>query len=292
MERAGCHAVFQGADGYPKALDDVGDAPDVLFVRGTLPEAPAVAVVGTRRCTSYGRRLASAFGGAVAAAGWPLVSGLARGIDGAAHRGTVEAGGVGVAVLGSGSDVVYPRDHRDLHDALIATGGAVVTEYPPGTRPHGWRFPPRNRIISGLAGAVVVVEAGIAGGAPITANRAGEQGRVLFAVPGDVDRPASVGCNLLIRDGAVPVLGPDDLVEGLSIVLGRPPLGTREPTAADRPADVDGRVLAAAAAASSPDDIAERLRLPITDVLAAVARLELDGLAVMRGGRVEPARRG
>ena len=289
MDRAGCRAVMRGDAEYPTALDDLGDPPDVLFVRGTLPDSVGVAVVGTRKYTSYGRRLAFGFGAAIATAGWPLVSGLARGIDGAAHRGMIDAGGIGVAVLGSGSDVVYPPDHRDIHDALLASGGAVISEYPPGTAPNGWRFPPRNRIISGLSAAVVVVEAAITGGALVTASRAGEQGRVLFAVPGDVDRPASVGCNLLIRDGAIPILGADDLVEGLSLVLGPPSAPVDRPGFAPLEG-VDGDVLRAASPAASPDDIAARLALPIVEVLAAIGRLEIGGHAVVRAGLVEPVR--
>ncbi|HSM00950.1 MAG TPA: DNA-processing protein DprA [Acidimicrobiia bacterium] len=287
MDRAGCRAIVRGDADYPEVLGDLGDPPEVLFVRGNLPQAPGVAVIGTRRCTAYGRRLASRFGAAIAAAGWPLVSGLARGIDGAAHRGTIEAGGIGVVVLGSGSDVIYPRDHRDVHDALLATGGAAISEYPPGTTPNGWRFPPRNRIISGLSAAVVVVEAAVTGGALITATRAGEQGRVLFAVPGDVDRPASVGCNLLIRDGAVPVLGPEDLIEALSLVLG-PPSAPPVRSMAASPDGVDGDVLQAADRSASPDDIAARLGIPIHEVLAAIGRLEIGGHAVVRGGFLEP----
>jgi DNA processing protein len=287
MSRAQCHAVLRGDPGFPGMLSDLGDPPDVLFVRGELPEGPAVAVVGTRRCTRYGLRLATSFGVAVARAGWPLVSGLARGVDGAAHRGTLEAGGVGVAVLGSGPDVIYPSDHRDLHDSLLASGGATISEYPPGTRPHGWRFPPRNRIISGLAAAVVVVEAGVTGGALVTAGYAGDQGRALFAVPGDVDREASVGCNLLIRDGAIPVLGPEDLIEGVSLILG-PPAKPVEEAAVTAPAGRDGEILAAAVPPASPDDISARLGIPVGDVLAAVARLELEGRVTVRGGLVEP----
>jgi DNA processing protein len=284
MERAGCRAVLHGAPGYPAALEDLGDPPDVLFVRGTLPPLPAVAVVGTRRCTSYGRRLASAFGREVAGAGWVLVSGLARGIDGAAHRGTIDRGGVGVAVLGSGSDVVYPADHRHLHDTLIESGGAAVTEYPPGTRPNGWRFPPRNRIISGLSSAVVVVEAGVTGGALITALRAAEQGRAVFAVPGDVDRQASVGCNLLIRDGAIPVLGPQDHIEGLSLLLGPPTPAPAPPRAPGLPAGVDGDILAATRSPIAIDDLIATLGLTAPTVLAAVARLELDRRLTRRDG--------
>ena len=218
----GAHPLFRGDGLYPEPLDGIPEPPDVLFVRGTMPDGPAVAVVGTRRCTAYGRRLATEYGEAIAAAGWVLVSGLARGVDGAAHTGTVNGGGPGVAVLGCGIDVPYPPEHRALGERLVAAGGAVITEYPPGAAPEPWRFPPRNRIISGLSSALVVVEAGVTGGALITAGYALTHGIPVFAVPGDVRRESSRGCNLLIRDGAHPVLDPDDLVEELSLVLGPP----------------------------------------------------------------------
>ena len=218
----GITTVLRGAPGYPERLADLPDAPDLLFVRGTIPDLPTVAVVGTRRCTAYGRALAREYGQVVAEAGWCLVSGLARGIDGAAHEGTVTMGGAGVAVLGSGLDVLYPAEHRGLADDLVRSGGAVVSEYPPGTIPEPWRFPPRNRIISGMADALVVVEAAVKGGALITAGCALTHGRPVFAVPGDVRRATSEGCNLLIRDGAHPVLGPEDLIDELTFVLGLP----------------------------------------------------------------------
>jgi DNA processing protein len=129
---------------YPECLAALPDAPALLYVLGSIPQSPSVAVVGTRKCTAYGRRLAAAYGTAIAAAGWVLISGLARGIDGAAHRGTVESDGRGVAVLGCGLDVSYPREHAGLADRLVEAGGAVVTEYPPGTPPEAWRFPPRK----------------------------------------------------------------------------------------------------------------------------------------------------
>ena len=278
----GVTPVLRGGAGYPPEMAELPDAADVLFVRGELPESAAVAVVGTRRCSGYGRDLARAIGHAVACAGWVLVSGLARGIDGAAHRGTVAAGGTGVAVLGSGPDVWYPRDHRGLGEELIALGGAVVTEYPPGTVPEPWRFPPRNRIISGLAAAVVVVEAGRTGGALITAGTALEHGRTVFAVPGDVDRESSVGCNLLIRDGAHPVLGPDDLIEELSLVLG-PPAATTP-----RPGD-EGEIAALVGPSGRTVDwLAEALDRPVPEILAQVARLEAEG-SLRRSGEVVTA---
>jgi len=220
LARLGARLVLREDPGYPERLRSLPDAPPGLFVRGTLPTAPTFAVVGTRRCTAYGREIARSYGEAVAAAGWVLASGLARGIDGAAHRGTVSGAGRGVAVLGCGIDVRYPREHAGLAAALLDHGGGVVTEYPPGTAPEGWRFPPRNRIIAGMAIAVVVVEAGITGGALVTAGRALEYGIPVFAVPGDVDRASSRGCNLLIRDGAHPVLDAEDLVAELGLLLG------------------------------------------------------------------------
>ncbi len=217
---AGAGVAFDVAANAPWATSfgHVADPPLWLFREGVLPTERRIAIVGTRRCTEYGRRLAFEFGAACVGAGWVVVSGLARGIDGAAHRGAVAAGGRTVAVLGCGSDVSYPRQHASLRSDLLATGGSVVTEYPPGASPLAWRFPPRNRIISGLSTAVVVVESAATGGSLSTAARAVAQNRTVFAVPGDVDRTASVGCNLLIRDGAIPALGADDLVEALSVV--------------------------------------------------------------------------
>ena len=194
---------------------------------------------------------------------------------------TVDAGGRGVAVLGSGSNVVYPAEHRDLHRALLEGGGAVATEYPPGTPPQPWRFPPRNRIIAGLSAATVVVEAAVTGGALITAGLSADQGKPVLAVPGDVDRSASEGCNLLIRDGAIPVLGPDDLIEELSLILGPPAAASRRATDTD---SGDSAVLGAMGAAGAlVEEVVEATGLPAPEVLAAVARLEAVG-AVRRSG--------
>ncbi|MEA3511042.1 MAG: DNA-processing protein DprA [Actinomycetota bacterium] len=220
LNALGIDAVFRNSLAYPDHLDLFEDAPDVLFVRGALPLVPGVGIVGTRKCTAYGLELAEAYGRAVAETGWLVMSGLARGIDGAAHRGMVSIGGVGVAVLGCGIDVTYPREHRRLGEQILEAGGAIVSEYPPGSRPDAWRFPPRNRIIAGLSAAVVVVEAARTGGALITAVKAAEYGIPVFAMPGDVDRRTSEGTNRLIRDGAFPVLDPDDLIEELDLVYG------------------------------------------------------------------------
>ncbi len=280
LDRLGVALVARGRAGYPAWLAQLPDGPDLLFCRGTLPAGPAVAVVGTRAATRYGRSLARTMGAGLARRGYVVVSGLARGIDGAAHRGVVDAGGVGVAVLGSGPDVWYPAEHRSLGEQLIGAGGAVVTEYPPGTPPEPWRFPPRNRIISGLAAVVVIVEARVEGGALITARRALDQGREVFAVPGDVDRVSSEGCNRLIRDGALPVLGADDLLEAVDLVLPAP-VAPPPTSGSDRPLlEILGDT------GQTLDDLAERMALPIGEVTAAVARLEVAGRVRIEGGWV------
>jgi DNA processing protein len=273
---------MRGDPAYPEHLALLPDAPDVLFVKGELPADPGVAVVGTRKSTAYGRGLARAYGRAIAAAGWSLVSGLARGIDGEAHRGTVAGDGVGVAVLGSGIDVWYPVEHRSLGEELLAGGGAIVSEYPPGSPPEAWRFPPRNRIISGVSGAVVVVEAGETGGALITAARAVDQGRMVLAVPGDIDRRTSRGTNLLIRDGAIPVFEPGDLIEAVSLILGPPPRKTAAHDAGGGLAAMIGP------AGITLEELVAASDLPASEVLAGIGRLEAGGVVEQRAGRFHP----
>lgn len=268
----------RGGSGYPEILETIEDSPKALWIRGEVAGPPAVAIVGTRRATRYGLNLARRMGQAVAGAGWPVVSGLARGVDGAAHRGCLDASGVGVAVLGSGIDVWYPREHRDLGESLIASGGAVISEYPPGTRPEPWRFPARNRIISGLSAAVVVVEAAEKGGALITARLAAEQGREVFAVPGDVDRRTSTGTNLLIRDGAVPVLGSEDLIEALSLVLGPPPGAI-----SGRETDLE---LAVPGGAASVEEVVEANGGDVAMVLSTLGRMEAEGKVKLEADQV------
>jgi DNA processing protein len=258
-------------EGYPAGLFDL-ESPPTLYVLGETTTAPAVAVVGTRKSTRYGMTLAEAFGRALADAGWTTVSGLARGIDAAAHRGTLDAEGEAVAVLGSGIDVIYPAEHRGIYHQILERG-AVMSEYPPGTPPDRWRFPARNRLIAAIASAVVVVEAGHKGGALITARLAAELGRPVFALPGDVDRPASKGCNLLIRDGAFPVLGVADLIAELELVLGKPPK-TQKWAMEDMPAT--GVVI---------DDLPQVWGCTPAEALARLARMEIAG-EIRRSGDV------
>ena len=258
---------------YPVGLRDLEDPP-AIHVLGELTSAPGVAIVGTRRCTRYGVDLAESFGRAVAGSGWTTVSGLARGIDTAAHRGSLRAGGHAVAVLGCGVDICYPRENQPIYDRILDSGGAIVSEYPSGTPPARWRFPARNRLIAAMSAAVVVVEAARKGGALITARLAAEVGRIVFAVPGDVDREASEGCNRLIRDGAHPVLGAEDLVEELSLVLG-PPV-----------ADLQSRSIPDSGL--SLEELAGLWRMTLPEVLVEVGRMELSGRARRRDGRIYP----
>lgn len=278
-DAAGASVVL--GEKLPEGLSGLPDAPDLLYVHGVLPSLPGVAIVGSRRATSYGLRLARMFGRAVAEAGWPVVSGLARGIDGAAHLGCLDGAGVGVAVLGCGVDVAYPPEHRELGRRLLDGGGAVVSEYAPGARPEPWRFPPRNRIISGLSSAVVVVEANVKGGALITAARGLEQGRLVLAVPGDVDRDTSRGCNLLIRDGAHPVLDVEDLLTSLTFVLGPPP---RE--SASIGGDSDPLLQLVSGGAKTVEELAVALECSAPEAIRRVSILEASGAVQVEGGVV------
>jgi DNA processing protein len=255
--------VEPNAERYPVGLHDLEEPPPIWLL-GTLTADTGVAVVGTRRCTRYGIDLAETFGAAIASAGWTTVSGLARGIDTAAHRGCLRVSGHAVAVLGSGIDHCYPRENRPLYDQILATGGAIVSEYPPGTPPDRWRFPARNRIIAAISAAVVVVEAAVTGGALITARIGAEIGRPVFVVPGDVDREMSEGCNRLIRDGAHPVLGSHDLIEELSLVLG-PPSGVRD------------AILEIPSEGVSISRLPELWSLTVAETLTRLGKLELEG---------------
>jgi DNA processing protein len=218
LDALGVDIVFADAPAFPQRLLSYEGHPRWLFTRGMGSPQPSLGIVGTRSCTTYGLELAELYGRVAAQAGWSVVSGLARGVDGAAHRGAVSAGGHCHAVLGSGVDVIYPASHRGLYHAILEADGMISSEFPPGTPPEAWRFPTRNRIIAGCSDVLLVVEAGVKGGALITARIALDYGVPVYAVPGDVDRATSTGTNLLIRDGAFPVLGPEDLAEVIDLL--------------------------------------------------------------------------
>lgn len=200
---------------FTRLLDSIHRAPKELFVRGTLPEnrPPTVAIIGTRRPTRYGQEVASMLARDLAKRGVVIVSGLALGIDAIAHRGALDAHGVTIAVLASGIDDITPRTNRALGEAIIEQGGAVVSEYEPGTPAFTSQFLARNRIVSGLSDAVIIVEAAARSGTLATATFALEQGRDVFVVPGNITSPLSAGCNQLLKQGATPVTCAEDILE-------------------------------------------------------------------------------
>ncbi len=262
---------------YPERLQAIEQPPPVLYVRGEiLPEdAWAVAVVGTRRVTRYGRQVAEEVGAALARQGVTVVSGLARGVDGIVHRAALQAGGRTLAVLGSGVDRIYPPEHRRLAENIIARG-ALISDYPPGTPPDAANFPARNRLISGLSLATVVVEAGDTSGALITARFATEQGREVFAVPGNIYAPQSRGPNRLIKDGAHPFLSVEDLLEVLNITQVEQYRQARLALPDD---PVESRLLSLLRAEPLHVDALRALAdLPIAEVSAALTMMELKGL--------------
>jgi len=216
MQRHKVHVLFHGTPEYPLALAEIAAPPPVLYVRGKIDPADrqAIAIVGSRSCTSYGRRVAERLGLDLARAGWTIVSGLARGIDGCAHKGALEAKGRTVAVLAGGLSKVYPPEHADLAEEVVQAG-ALLSESGMRMEPMAGMFPARNRIISGLCRAVVIVEAAEQSGALITARHAAEQGRDVFAVPGPVDSIASTGTLKLLREGAKLVRHAGDILEDL-----------------------------------------------------------------------------
>jgi DNA processing protein len=283
-DAAGITPIVWSDAAYPIALTTIADPPAVLWIRGQADalNAAAVAIVGSRAASPYGLSVAQQLAGDLAACGLVIVSGLARGIDSAAHRGALGAGGVTVAVLGSGVDVMYPPEHAPLARE-IEQNGAVTSELAPGTAPRQMFFPRRNRIISGLARAVVVIEAGDRSGSLITARCALEQGREVLAVPGNVLSGRNRGAHGLLRDGAKIVESADDILEELGMARqGRPPAGAtgvKTQGAADPVLDclIPGEP-------SDLDTIAERSGLSTARLLPRLFELELQGAVARIGG--------
>ena len=263
--------VLPGDADWPLPLGDLPDPPAALFAIGSLPLPPAVvSIVGTRDSTAYGERITNEIASALARAGACIVSGMARGIDAAAHRAALDAGGSTVAVLGTGVDVPYPAAHRPLH-RRIAREGLLLSELVPGAAPTRGSFPRRNRLIAALADVTIVVEAGRKSGALITAGHALELGRTVAAVPGPIDAPQSAGTNELLRDGAVVIA---DVADALALVnLTAPVAGARAIGSADEQAvwNALGR------GALDLDSLAARAELPARQCMAAVTALELAG---------------
>lgn len=265
---------------FPPLLRAIHDAPPGLFLRGEgaveLLAHRAVAIVGARACSPYGAQVARLLGRELARAGLIVVSGLARGVDGEAHRGALEAGGGTVAVLGCGIDRDYPAVHRDLA-RRIADSGLLVSEYAPGVEPAPWRFPARNRVIAGLAAAIVVVEARERSGALITADFALEEGREVFACPGEITSALSAGTNDLLRLGATPLTKVDDVLELFGLAA---PPGTE----ADLTPDAATLFERLADAAADSDELVRATGLGAGAAAAALSELELAGLVASADG--------
>jgi DNA processing protein len=280
LRERGLRWLGRSEPGFPPLLAAIHDPPPGLFLRGAagaeLLLQTAVAVVGARSCSPYGSQVARSCGRELAAAGLVVISGLARGVDGEAHRGTLEAGGATVAVLGCGIDRDYPASHRELA-GRICDRGLVVSEYGPGVEPAPWRFPARNRIVAGLAKAVVVVEARERSGALITADFALEQGREVFAVPGEITSALSAGTNALLGLGATPYTSSQDVLDALGI---EPP--TTPPL--ELGPDAQNVLERLGAFAAGADELQRSTGLEAGALAAALTELELAGAAVQDGG--------
>ncbi|GAA0280596.1 DNA-processing protein DprA [Alteraurantiacibacter aestuarii] len=297
VRKAGARYLFHDMADYPALLGQMENAPPILTVRGNLALAarPCVAMVGARNASAAAVKLARDFAAALAEEGFTVVSGLARGIDGAAHQGALSAGGGGtIGVIASGIDITYPPQHTDLQQR-VADEGLLVAEEPPGTEPRGQLFPKRNRIIAGLCAGTLVVEAAPKSGSLITARLAGEAGREVMAIPGSPLEPRSAGCNMLIREGAVLVQSADDVVELLSGFEGNPRSTFREaqpPYDYEDALDEDGGESADIAglltlAPVSVDELVRQSGASAGAVQMALLELEISGLIDRHaGGRV------
>lgn len=275
LAEKGIKTVIWNDPDYPRYLAQIAQPPHVLFYKGNLDQQDdlSVAIVGTRKVTGYGRQVTADVVRYLTGNGITIVSGLARGVDAIAHRTALEAGGRTLAVLGSGVDVIYPPEHRKLAQE-IEENGAVMSSYPPGTQPEGINFPPRNRIISGLSRATVVVEAGARSGALITADFAIDQGREVFSVPGSVFQAMSVGTNALIAKGAIPMNNPAMILEQLNLPRREAQTSLELPVFEEN----EKRILQCLGDKTLDiDELAASTNMPIENLNASLTMMELKG---------------
>lgn len=283
MAASGIRFIARWDSDYPNSLKELYDPPIGLYWKGEYRiERPCVAIVGTRRATLYGRKIAKRFGAELSRMGFCVVSGMARGTDTAAHEGALEAGGPTIAVFGCGMDIIYPPENLELSREITGKG-AVLSEFPFGRRADRQTFPMRNRVVAGLCEAVIVVESAAAGGSMITARFAGEQGRQVMAVPGRIDQESSAGCHQLIRDGATMVTSVKDIMEELRYRSSEQMEAPLEPAAPE----LDDRETAlinlfAGGEILSPDQISERLQWPYPEAAALLMGLEIKRLVNKR----------
>ena len=297
MREEGIEVILIGDERYPERLRRIPDAPYCLFVRGELPGAdtPAVAIVGSRECSAYGKYVAKVLGEALGKRGVTVISGMARGIDGISQEAALEAGGNSIGVLGSGVDICYPAQNRPIYERLIRTG-AVISTYPLGTPALPRNFPPRNRIVSGLADAVVVVEARAKSGTLITVDMALEQGREVYTIPGRCTDSLSMGCNRLLRQGAMVATAPEDIIEDQrweSFLTKTPDNKAPAKASAVKLSPAAQEVYSALdMLPSTQDEIVTKLRAQksictIPQICQGLVELELKGLAACQNGQYQ-----
>jgi len=268
---------------YLRDLPHIPDPPKKLFIRGKLPakRVKTVAIVGTRKPSAYGREIATKIASECAKNGIVVVSGLALGIDSIAHRAAIDSGGKTIAILANGVDKIYPRSHEDLGQKILQTNGAILSEYPNNTPARPWQFLARNRIVSGLADAVVIIEAASRSGTLSTANHALDQGKEIFAVPGNITSPLSAGCNQLIKNGANPLTSVEDLLDFL--IPDRFEKQTQLFKGDTREENVILEFLSKNGTTSS-DVIIKQTKLSASEFNQAITMLELKGLVLNNGG--------
>ena len=264
--------------GFPARLAEIPDPPYALFVKGNLPDESCMSasIVGSRECTPYGELQTLKFAKTLAGCGVQIISGMAKGIDGHAHRGALQGNGKTFAVLGCGVDVCYPREHIGLYADILEHEGGILSEYPPGTTPEGWNFPQRNRLISGLGDFLLVMEAKEKSGSLITVDLALEQGKDIYALPGPVSSPLSKGCNRLIHQGAEILLGQKELCENLEI-QGEKEGQTRKPE--EKILDKTENMVYSRFGfdPKSLEELAEQMGLSVQVILPKLIALELKG---------------
>ena len=297
-EKYGVTILTPADEGYPRALREAPGRPIALYVKGDAAalSKPAIALVGTRRATSYGRSVANRLAYDLARAGWAVVSGLALGIDAEAHMGALDAGGVTVGVIGSGMDRFYPEENRELAREMVRKGGAVVSEFPFGRPPDRETFPIRNHVVAALARGVVAVEAPVRSGTLITTSIAADLGRTVMAVPARVDSRMSLGCLQLIRDGAVLVRGADDVLEAMSELLPPASRGGGRAASAEPDPDTPRYSVEEALVMTNLDDegvtldeLVRRTKLPAEKVGALAMSLRIKGFVrFLPGNRISP----
>ncbi len=281
--------VLISSPDYPALLREIDTPPALLFVKGNanILNLPQIAIVGSRHHSTAGQQNARAFARHLAGSGFTITSGLALGIDGAAHQGALETGNT-IAVLGTGVDVIYPRRHQALYEDIIAKGGAIVSEFPPGTPARAGNFPQRNRIISGLSLGVLVIEAALKSGSLITARLAMEQGREVFTIPGSIHNPSAKGCHQLIKQGAALVETGDDIINELGGMLAYKAQGTEQVAAVNSTSTLDdtasGVLDKLGFDPTDLDTLMARTQLAPAVLSGLLVQLELEGWVEQRAG--------